>query len=933
MAATELTVAQVERALEAHLRRQGHADDAASASAFLHSSVVAAASSSDAPWQCVLTLLRKTSWTEEMTFSVLSLLRSMIRSHWLAASDSIRANIRTMLFQSLFYSSYSWTGAQNFVTDRAALCIAAAVVRDGDVAPLLDTALQAMRLPVLLALADEACDAHGTIARNVASVASHNSRIDALLSLCANNEWLVCASRWLSLMATYASAVAPARCLQLVHVAANRLCATTVSPEDMSKAVEVLRVLFETNAEIDYTSTATVLQAALHGPAAESTYVKDEHHNSTLLESQLVALGCVLPVRANALLAGEELEARALKVLFGKSRYCISTEAMEAISNVLRSISHVPIHQRPLYLQHSLHEEATHLLVLHAQQQRQDDDDEDEDAVQSFRAACLAEVAELCFACLSSRYFEVVHKHFVSCKPEDVGTIEACFYASGEAVASEAMEVLHQQAQDAMLIAGYICTMFNAVSCTSADPAASRAAARFVRSYARFVEYAAAQGWLAVEKIVHFLLQAVRSSNGATADEAANAFKALCLKAVSCFPNAASLCEQVLAVLPEEVDTSRSSDFRCYLLEGIAHAFGHSSASHEEICENSSRLAATLAERIQAVMQSHVSSERAALELGLLVSPLKLLGQNSAQPRLQIPGREHPAMVYLKQAWPVVESALISGNPQYSARACEGIALAIQAARSYVPVQSAQSLLDGCITEFERSVQNTKTLDCIVAVAEALGEHSCVYNALARAASVIAHHPALPPAALASFLQAFQSCLLLTPKQALALDLELLLQRSADAICATEREVARAGMAVVATLFSPGQRACRSRHWQERSGKISSAARSKGKKIIQSALFAVGTTASEHLFGKLGQAIVSLTSVTTRDEWLNWLQEALQEGFAGSGANATACEALVNGAKALDRLQRRRFEALVSDFAKVCRGMETNECFVSYALV
>ncbi|GJP52925.1 hypothetical protein CLOM_g12086 [Closterium sp. NIES-68] len=167
--------------------------------------------------------------------------------------------------------------------------------------------------------------------------------------------------------------------------------------------------------------------------------------------------------------------------------------------------------------------------------------------------------------------------------------------------------------------------------------------------------------------------------------------------------------------------------------------------------------------------------------------------------------------------------------------------------------------------------------------------------------------------------------------------LAALLDAAAATVANGERESSKSALTLLCLLLSPGKKALSSHAWISARPVIITSLQHQGQPVVSSLLLAAAGKAPRDLLRPIATALHHLILIPDLHPHLpNWLVTALrspdfQKGVpeaVGEGELQLFCELLLRQPS----LPRPRFEALVVDFAAICRSEGTVDALLGYQM-
>lgn len=868
---------------------------------------------SDEAWGAALSLTAGNEEATEVRFYAANLLLRKVRSGWSRASDQARQSTKQAA-QSLL------TASEYVLVERGALVLAAAASKDGPngfVSCLqwgLELAKAGHEIPaqaVLKAVADELDQAHGTTRSAFFKLLKDDSNLVQMLFSegCASHPST--ATAWIRLLAKGAARLAPSPAA-LMQMGPSGLYQRAAAHPNDSSCSELIAALFASDVSHsggepeEAKAAALALDGALHFSRQSEMEVESA-------ANVCKACAAVLERRIMHLANGEEKERRALQqVLLGLSQRMASEEGagsvLEAACDPILLLAGMPRQHRHPELCDPLFCEATNLLLTYAEVP--EGLDEEDESFSSFREGVLCDLSASCFAAIRADFLARV-----SAKVEEGAcrgswrAVESGIFAL-RAIADDCIDVLGSGVP-----AEPVSAIFEKLA--AADGACAHAlvklsACRALQAYMQ---------WLSEHAPQHIICQFVDLASTAMAEvgsnkcgQAGSAIRSACFRAGNCI-DPAWLCETVTSRLPGPSSDISHADGRVPAIEGVAHRISALSPSQQRVMVK--QLASCLKARGASALASYNGG--AGKEVALMARPMHLLAGEAC-------------VAYLAECWDTLSHAM--SFPEAVDEACEGVAYAILGGGKAMLSHANQLLHEAAVPAVE-AMGCASGCRALSAAAEAMGgECPGLPTAIARVA-----HAALAGNSInltRAFLEAHQSCLLVAPECCLREEAGLAesARLASKAIAAEEREVARAAMALISTLVDPGRAALTKPTWQKGGWDLAvREVRANGKEAAFNCILALSQRGTSQLLPKAGTCLHRVATVAP-EEFLHWLQEGLQTGFAGPGATAEVCQELLRlvakGSHALGG--PRRMEMLFADFGRICRGEAGLDAFVAYEL-
>jgi len=519
-------------------------------------------------------------------------------------------------------------------------------------------------------------------------------------------------------------------------------------------------------------------------------------------------------------------------------------------------------------------------------------------------------------------------------------------------------------------------------------PCVIEAACRCTAAYAMWLGKCP-QGRPLVHGVTSYLLRALRVP--AAVPHASDAFRNVCARAgetLSCQPEVLSSLIATAhscfppppppstGVLADDTETALPEDQRVAVIEGLGRLVARLPAAHASAA--ALQLAGPFLERCAQRLTTHgdVSAAGApwvheqACDLGALASAIRFLDVSGGT----APGAQHerPALAVMRAAWPVLSRQGESRGwreqaPMALAALCDVFSRALAACGSDAAPLVAP-VLSCVLAAFEARPQGC----CLQVVASALEaftpqqQHNggrsgsgvmpppppppppdahvadALVTAVARASAVTAalvDSRRASPQVVAALCEVGHRCTLFAPAALLRPDTLLpMLRVACHALASTEREPVAAGALLVRCLVTPGrQMAVLGDAWRQTRPAVDAAMHQMGRHLMAAACTGAVNCPSGgpvvcHLVGDILRAYPAPAAEWLSAVVLNPAFSAAQEQTGGANVDESTKRMFLQLALQSPPMAPTRFDALFTDWAKLCRREGDAEALLAYHL-
>jgi len=581
--------------------------------------------------------------------------------------------------------------------------------------------------------------------------------------------------------------------------------------------------------------------------------------------------------------------------------------------------------------------------------------DDDADSFHRFRDQILLDVLDSCFTIMKARYF-----HAIAAAIRVAGTwqcTEALLYSIRSIHISVKALVLSERLSDLsdasviqskQEINSFLRAIFGQLgdpstrALFSSHPLVIQQASRLVGDYA---------SWLAVHPaslngLLQYVFQALLVPDAWT--QAARAFRSLCSRCTKHLQDDAivqGLVEGVKQVLPSipfsPTEDNEADDERTAVVEGLARLIA--SLQNHVAIPLALSLASPLISSAQEVAASLDVSKSPELSawLRLLSSEVRFLESESSAER-------NPAMALLESSWPLL------GGVAAEERWCSSVdvvdALCMMYDRlllatkvSALPfVPTLLPLLQGIFLKHSYA----SCLDTLAVVVEVFAPDSNeeMWKAISQTLGTmvqaclqrvqhgdISQHVDV----LRALYDMCHKCLVFVPNLFVTSDTAFVsvLQVLPFTLRTPERDPLRSMLVFISYLFSPSAKAATRPEWHQLEDRGNWAIQTHGEALTGALLFASADSCPRHLLQTLAGALYAVVTHRAASHREEWIIRALQRadfpaatGAIGDNEKQLFCEVALRKPP----LSKPRFQAMISDFASICRKECTVDALVAY---
>mmetsp|Transcript_37180 Transcript_37180/g.117018 ORF Transcript_37180/g.117018 Transcript_37180/m.117018 type:complete len:167 (+) Transcript_37180:185-685(+) len=151
----------------------------------------------------------------------------------------------------------------------------------------------------------------------------------------------------------------------------------------------------------------------------------------------------------------------------------------------------------------------------------------------------------------------------------------------------------------------------------------------------------------------------------------------------------------------------------------------------------------------------------------------------------------------------------------------------------------------------------------------------------------------------------------------------------------TDRDSVRAALIFAGYLLAPGEKAAGLPVWQQSRGAVDACVQQHGEQLMGAMLVAAAGSCPRHLMGKLGGAMYALVQ-GYHGAAGQWMVAVLGAADYPGNMEGTLREedkrVFVECALRQPALPRQRFEAMIQDFASICRREATGDTLLAYQM-
>ena len=318
---------------------------------------------------------------------------------------------------------------------------------------------------------------------------------------------------------------------------------------------------------------------------------------------------------------------------------------------------------------------------------------------------------------------------------------------------------------------------------------------------------------------------------------------------------------------------------------------------------------------------------------------------------LRAVGGKHPVMGMLEEVWPALQA--IGASVEMRATACvvEGLCELLSYAMKSVGVGSAPLLpaLVDTLLPVSEAHGYACLLDTFATAAEILGEtgnpniDAALHRAITSSSSSsleVLRKTGIPesPELARALLEMAHRFALFAPGTVLISNslVVVLIQMAIAAGACRETDLMRSAYFFLAFLLSPGEKALRNQAWKDNYAPIRGALAAEGASLVRMALVSLAETAPRQLFRQLAGILHLVIDTVGNETFYGFAAPVLsQPDFPGVSSGhllADASKMFLDLMLKRPPLARGRFDALVSDFAGICRGESTQDVLIAYAI-